>query len=264
VSNRQERKRQEREQLREARKRQEDSHARSQRTRLFLGYGVAGVLVAAVVIGLVIVLINSAGGGSGDARVASQSGSTNDVALDERDGPEPPAWEERDLEAAAEAAGCVVREDLPNEGATHIPPDSDSPEYRTSPATSGDHVEPPLQQADGAYAETPRDIYVVHSLEHGRIALQYSPDLPEENQLALRGLYDTMHAGALVFPNEDMPYAVAVSAWQNLLGCEEYQGAATMDAIRAFGIAHFGKGPEPANAFGPLDGPSPVRPEVSS
>lgn len=264
MSSGQEGRKAERERLRNERKQQESKAAGAERTRLFVGYGIAGILVAAVAVGLIVVIVNSAGDGSGSARVESLSGSTNDVALDERSGTEPPAWEETDLQAAAQAAGCEVELDLPEEGRNHLDPDAERPDYRTDPPTSGNHVNAPYQQADGAYVEKPKDIFVVHSLEHGRIAIQYDPSLPEEDQLALRGLYDTMYAGALLFPNPDMPYAVAVTAWRSKLGCEEYQGAATLDAIRAFGTETFGRSPEPATSFGPLDGPTPARPESVS
>lgn len=262
MSSRQERRQKERDELRKARVAAQSKEQSKERKRLFLGYGAAGILVALVVAGLVVVLASSAGGASGDARVSSLSGSTNGVALDEREGTAPPAWEETNLAAAAKAAQCELRENLPDEGATHLPQDAETPDYKTNPPTSGNHVEPPYQQADGAYSEPPAAINVVHSLEHGRIAIQYSPDLAEEDQLALRGLYDTLYAGALFFPNPDMPYAVAVTAWRNLMGCDEYQGNATLDAIRAFGAAKFGKGPEAVTAFGPLDGPNPGQPEV--
>jgi hypothetical protein len=261
VSSRQERRQKEREELRKKRIAAQSEEQAKARKRLIMGYGAAGILVALVLAGLVIVLFNSAGGASGDAHVSSLSGSTNGVALDEREGTVPPPIGETDLAAAAEAAECVLKEDLPSEGATHLPRDAETPKYKTKPPTSGNHVEPPYQQADGAYSETPPAINVVHSLEHGRIAIQYSPDLPEEDQLALRGLYDTLYAGALLFPNPDMPYAVAATGWRNLIGCEEYKGEATLDAIRAFGIDKFGKGPEPVTGFGPLDGPNPARPE---
>lgn len=260
MSSRQERRRQEREALKNERLKAQEKKQSGERKRLFLGYGAVGVVVALVAAGLIVVLANSAGGASGDAHVASLSGSTNGVTLDEREGTPPPAWQETDLATAAKAAHCKLRENLPNEGSTHLPKDADPPKYKTNPPTSGNHVEPPYQQADGAYEEEPDAIFAVHSLEHGRILVQYDPELPEADQLALRGLYDTMYAGALLFPDPDMPYAVAATAWQNLLGCASYEGAATLDAIRAFGAAKFGLAPEPANAFGPLDGPTPARP----
>jgi hypothetical protein len=107
----------------------------------------------------------------------------------------------------------------------------------------------------------PGEIFVVHSLEHGRMAIQYSPDLPEEDQLALKGLYDTMFGGTLLFPNENMDYAVAATTWTNLIGCPEYKGSITLDAIRAFGVATWGRyGGEPASAFS-LKGPTPTEPQ---
>jgi hypothetical protein len=117
-------------------------------------------------------------------------------------------------------------------------------------------VEPPLQQADGAYSEMPGEIFFVHSLEHGRMEIQYSPDLPEADQLALKGLYDTMYGGTLLFPNTNMDYTVAATTWGNLMGCREYKGASTLDAIRAFGMKTWGRAPEQV----PTVGPTPVEP----
>ena len=59
----------------------------------------------------------------------------------------------------------------------------------------------------------PEEIDFVHSLEHGRMEIQYSPELPEDDQLALKGLYDTMYGATLLFPNENMPYEVAATTW---------------------------------------------------
>jgi hypothetical protein len=49
----------------------------------------------------------------------------------------------------------------------------------------------------------------------------------------------------IMFPNPDMKYEVAAAAWTNLLGCDSYEGAATLDAIRAFRDTFRGQGPEP-------------------
>ena len=38
-----------------------------------------------------------------------------------------------------------------------------------------------------------------------------------------------------------MHYAVAATTWTNLLGCKQYKGASTLDAIRAFGKATWSK-----------------------
>lgn len=229
----------------------EQRESSAERRRLLAGYIVAGALTLAVVVGLVIVL--SSGNDDGDvssgdfpeeAHIQVQSGSVNDVPVDDREGTPPPPLEQGDLEAAAREAGCELQLDLPDEGNAHIEPTEEEPNYQTNPPTSGDHVVPPLMQADGAYAENPGSLYVLHSLEHSRINIQYSPDLPEEDQLALKGVFDEDPAGVLFFPNEDMPYDVAATAWTQLIGCPTYEGAATLDAIRDFRDIYRGQGPE--------------------
>lgn len=259
------RREEERERLRQAREEREAGTAKSDKRRLYAVYGVAGLVGLVVVAGIVAAVASSGGDSGGESHINLASGSSNGVAPDERTGTAPPTVKVTNLQQAATKAGCDLRLNLKEEGHEHIPPTAPPPEYGTNPPTSGNHVEPPYQQADGAYSEMPGDIFVLHSLEHGRVAIQYSPELPEEDQLALKGLYDTMYKGALLFPNENMDYAVAATTWRNLMGCDEYKGAATLDAIRVFAKAKWGKGREPATSFGFNEpGPTPLEPEESS
>lgn len=254
----------ERERLREERIAAEEAEKSSGRNRLIVGYAVVSTVVLAVAV-LVFVLVSggddSSGGGDAHINPRQEMGQTNGVGPDERVGIVPVAAKETDLKAAAQKAGCDLRLKLPDEGATHLPKGSEPPDYKTSPATSGNHVEPPFQQSDGAYSEAPDQLNVVHSLEHGRLAIQYSPDLPEKGQLELKGLYETMYGASLLFPNDEMDYEVAAVTWTNLIGCREYKGAATLDAIRAFGKETWGKfGGEPVEAF-TFTGPTPAEPD---
>ena len=75
-------------------------------------------------------------------------------------------------------------------------------------------------------------------------------------------LKSTLAYGAsLMFPNDEMPYAVAATTWTNILGCKTFKGRATLDAIRAFGEQTWGKfGGEPVHAF-VFTGPTPAEPE---
>lgn len=264
-----------REQLRQERIEAESAEKKGGRSRLLLGYGIAGAVVAVIAV-VVIVLV--AGGGSDSSSTAASGnldsggahinlnlsyGSTNGIHPDERAGVVPAPSNEVALEPAAKAAGCQVKLELRDEGHEHIPPGSEPPNYETNPPTSGAHVEPPFQQADGAYSETPEEIDYVHSLEHGRLEIQYSPDLPEQAQLELKGVYDTMYGAALLFPNPKMPYEVAATTWTNMLTCKKYEGAKTLEAIRAFGKETWGKyGGEPVYAF-KFTGPTPAEPEES-
>jgi hypothetical protein len=241
----------EREKRRAERLAAEKASSDAQRRRLMLGYVAAGALTLVVVVGLVLVL---AGGGSqsavnakdfpANAHIQPQSGSVNDVAPDDRVGTPPPAIQQGDLTEAAKTAGCDLQLNLKDEGNTHLKPSDPVPHYGTNPPTSGDHIVPPLMQADGAYSAFPQPVRFVHSLEHGRIEIQYSPDLPEKDQLALKGVFDESPDGMLLFPNPDMPYEVATTAWTQLMGCKTYDGDATLDAIRDFRDTYRGRGPE--------------------
>jgi hypothetical protein len=239
----------ERERRRAERMAAEQQAQSAERRRLMAGYIVAGALTLAVVIGLVIVLASggSDGGAEGsdaceEAHFDLQSGFTHGFEPDCREGTAPPPIQQGDLGKAAQAANCKVRENLPEEGNTHITNESEMPDYKTSPPTSGNHN--PEQQADGAYSEQVEPWYTVHAMEHGRIEIQYSPDLPEEDQLALKGVFDENPGGVLLFPNDDMPYDVAATAWTQLIGCETFEGDATLDAIRDFRDIYIGQGPE--------------------
>jgi Protein of unknown function (DUF3105) len=241
----------ERERRRAERLAAEQQELASARRRLVFGYVVAGALTLAVIVGIVVAV--GGGGSSSDANdgedipanahVQVNSGFLHGYELDGREGTPPPPLQQGDLQQAADAAGCKLMLDLTDEGNTHITKESQIPDYKTNPPTSGNHN--PEQLADGAYAEMPAPWYFVHSLEHGRIEIQYSPDLSEQDQLALKGVFDEDPAGMLFFPNSDMPYDVAVTAWTQLMGCPKYEGAKTLDAIRDFRDTYRGLGPEP-------------------
>lgn len=254
------RREEERERLREARESRETKEDKSGRRRLIAVYSVAGLIGLAVLAGVVSLIASSGGGEGGSAHILQSTGETNGTSPDGREGSEVPVAQTTDLEKAAEAAGCALRLELEDEGHEHIAKTAQTPNYGTNPPTSGNHATSPFQQADGAYSEMPDEKFLVHSLEHGRMQIQYSPDLPEEEQLELKGLYDTMFGGTLFFPNDEMTYEVAATTWTNLLGCDEYKGQVTLDAIRAFGKETWGRyGGEPVNAFG-LQGPTPTEP----
>ena len=240
---------QQKEQMRQQRLEAEKREAEAAQRRLMLGYLVAGLLAAAVVAGLVIVILS--GGGSGkksfcaESHINTQFGTPPEGnKADCREGTTPPAIQQADLQKAADAAGCELMLDLPDEGNSHIKPSDPEPNYKTNPPTSGNHIVPPLQAADGAYRDPIDPVYFVHSLEHGRVEIQYSPKLSEDDQLMLKGVFDESPAGMLLFPNPDMPYDVAATAWTQLMGCPKYNER-VIDAIRAFRDTYRGRGPEP-------------------
>ena len=244
--------REEKERLRELREQAEKREASEQRRKLLVGYGVAGVLAAAVVAGIVVLLL--AGGGSkaeGNAHIVSDSlGSTTtqDMKPDEREGTRtkagPLATADK-LPLAAKAAKCVLRNPK-DEGNTHLLPSQPTPKYGSDPPTSGNHDPVPL--ANGVYESViPTFRHAVHTLEHGRIEIEYSPDLPEADQLKLKGVVDEDFRDMVMFQNDKSQWQVSAAAWDHYLGCKTYNDK-VLDAIRAFRDKYRGNGPEPTTA----------------
>ena len=218
--------------------------------RLLAAYAIVALGALIAIVAIFVLSSGSDSATHGSPHINLDSGITNGVAPDIRPGIEPPELEDQSLQQAARAAGCELHLHLPDEGHEHIPASAPEPRYRTNPPTSGNHVDE--QQADGAYRETPAPVNVVHSLEHGRLAIQYRPDLPDRAQFELIGLFDTMYDGTLLFPNPHIPYGVAATTWTNLIGCRSYHGAMTLAAIDMFGWETWGKyGGEPLLGLSP-------------
>lgn len=246
----------ERERRRAERLEAEKREAASERRRLLLGYVTAGALSLAVIVGIFLVI----SGGDSESETPEASDfpaaahiepdfGVPDAEPDGREGTPPGPVEQGDLEVAAEEAGCDLQLDLEEEGSNHFTDVNKDQKYDTNPPTSGDHYGNNTEVAagalaDGAYSDMPPITRAVHSLEHGRIEIQYSPDLSEQDQLALKGVFDEAPGGMIMFPNSEMPYEVAVTAWTQLMGCDTYEGAATLDAIRDFRATYLGRGPE--------------------
>jgi hypothetical protein len=151
----------------------------------------------------------------------------------------------RTLTAAAKAAGCTIS-NPPVLSAMHDDREFTEADYNSNPPTSGEHF--PEWYEDGIYAPgtTPNLGMLVHTLEHGRIDLQYKPGTPTKTVTRLESLVDELDSGyhMLLFENgTDMPYAVAATAWGHLLGCPTMNDK-VFDAIRAFRANYVDKGPE--------------------
>jgi hypothetical protein len=226
-----------------------ESVARRQRWVL---YGLAGSLLAAVLAGAVVAIFSGGAGGESppvepeeipeEAHVDPESGFVSDpVAFDAREGIEPPPLHEADLRAAAKLAGCELELNPPDDGEGHLRPGAPPPRYSTDPPSSGDHADTPA--ADGAYVDAVPTGGYLHALEHGRVAILYDPALPEEEQLAIKGVFDEDPQGLLLFPRPDRAYELAAVAWTRLVTCERYSPAA-LDILRNFRDVYRGQGPE--------------------
>jgi uncharacterized protein DUF3105 len=216
------------EQRRRERLERERAQLDEARKRRLYSIVAGGVLAAGAIVAVVIAL--AAGGGGGTDAALGFSTSAKHAAT-------PPAERIANLAQAAKAANCTLR-NPPIEGNTHVTGDV---KYKTVPPTSGNHY--PIPQDDGVYTKAPPWTHVVHTLEHGRIEIQYKPSISPKRLAQLGGLYNEDRAYTLLFPNASMPYRVAVTAWGHLAGCKKVTDA-TFDVIRAFKRRYLGGAPE--------------------
>jgi hypothetical protein len=233
VSSRKERK----EALRREREERERQAREAERRKRLVGYGAAGALALGALVVVAVLLLS--GGGSG--------GASADVYPD---GGEVPRQQVTELEEAARAAECELKSNRA-QGREHTSTLSERVEYRTNPPTGGNHFIAPSE--DAAYAQAPQDEELVHSLEHGRVAVWFKPSLPEDARANLKALYDSDTYQMLLVPRRDMRYEMAATAWNRepepngtgrLLGCRRFSDR-VFDALRAFRDEHRSNGPEP-------------------
>jgi hypothetical protein len=201
---------------------------------------VAGAVLGIVAIGAVIAAVIGLGGN--DSKKDDPGASAYGAAAI-------PARKISDFDEAVKASGCTFKT-YASEGRTHLPSDTAvNNNYKTNPPTSGNHR--PVWSEDGVYApaNTPDKENYVHSLEHGRIELQYAPTASKQVRDQLNTLFNEPNKGVagyheLLFQNNtNMPYEVAAVAWTHLLGCKTVNDK-TWDAIRAFRDRFTDKGPE--------------------
>jgi hypothetical protein len=201
--------------------RERAAQAEAKRKRLLqIGGGV--VVAAAVVIGVVLAL---AGGSSADRPA--------DAAV----------------KTAATAAGCTYRA-FPEEGRGHVATALTAKNFKTNPPTSGNHNPTPAQDGEYPAGNEPAIENWVHTLEHGRVLLQYKSGSDADIVGALSNLYkqpvldsgDSYHT-ALMQNNSNMPFQTAAVAWRHYLGCKN-ANLATTKAMALFRDRWVDQGPE--------------------
>jgi len=198
---------------------------------------VGGVVLALAAVAAVAFVLASGGDDNGGGAKPADS-AENAVEI--------PAVKETELTKAAKAAGCtIINPD--NEGSTHV---TTPVTYKNSnPPASGNHN--PVAAEAGFYepGSEPATENWVHSLEHGRVEIQYKPGTPARTISQLETLGSEPFNGSpgyqiMVFQNNTkMTYAVAAVAWTHLLGCKTMNNG-VFDAIRAFRKQWTDKAPE--------------------
>ncbi len=226
----------EKEARRQARLEQEAAERKAASRNRRVQFLFGGVLAAGIIVGVILLLTGGGSGGGGKDNKVKQASST---------GAKLPAVAITDEKEAAKAAGCTLSNPA-DEGRGHEEQTFTAKDYKTNPPTSGAHF--PTWAQDGIYepGNEPQLGELVHTLEHGRIDVQYKPGTPKETVDQLEEFLSESDGGyhMLLFQNPtNMDAQVAATAWDHSLSCPEMNDK-VFDALRTFRQAHIDRGPE--------------------
>jgi len=207
--------------------------ARRKRLQLAVG-GLLGLAAIAIV---AVLALGVVGGDDGGGETEASQPAAENVSL--------PEQEFGDLGDAAKAAGCKV-DDPALEGSQHEEKEFKASDYDTNPPTSGNHK--PDWYEDGVYTPggTPDLGMLVHTLEHGRINVQYKPGTSEADVAKLEALLAEQSDGyhMLLYENTTgMDAQVAATAWGHSVTCPEMNDQ-VFDVLRTFRSEWIDQGPE--------------------
>lgn len=113
-------------------------------------------------------------------------------------------------------------------------------QFRVNPPSGGVHFGSAASVGTYAADTAPPAGQVVHSLEHGGIAIWYEPGLPDEELALLGALADANSDEVLLLPQAGLERPVAATAWHRRLLCDKVEIA----SLRRFVNAYGGEGPE--------------------
>jgi hypothetical protein len=142
-----------------------------------------------------------------------------------------------------EEAGCDDVQSAEPQEASHIAPGDEHEDYNTNPPTSGAHYGSPLAPIDtGFYSEQIEAEKVLHNLEHGQIAIWYSPDAPQDTIDDIEQLTEQEPLATVAVPWAEVeePYQFVLTAWGNLQECVQ----ASQEVVDEFRVDFQGRGPE--------------------
>lgn len=147
-----------------------------------------------------------------------------------------------------------------DEGGSHVADGTAGITYKSVPGTSGPHWIDPANWGvygpgePGLYAQPLAESQAIHNLEHGGIEIWYQPTKIDPDRLQelisyVRTQTSSPQFKYIIAPwsGQDFGHAVAVTAWNWLLYLDE----PSVDAVKEFARAHYGKAPEPNGGPGP-------------
>jgi hypothetical protein len=143
-----------------------------------------------------------------------------------------------DARGALESAGCTLSATPALRGVHSITtPSGTSKQWNTVPPTSGPHYQTPVVY--GMYEQPVNEAQLVHNLEHGGIAVQYGPDVPQATVAQLRAFVQAHSRGTVLAPYPALGDRISLGAWVTENASEPSKGTAYLAKCTAFDESAF-------------------------
>lgn len=127
-------------------------------------------------------------------------------------------------------------------GASHVSSMEEVKNWATNPPTSGSHSSSTL--GAGFYDTEQSLLRIVHSLEHGAVAIYYKTSVSDEDKTKLKDFFnDNKRKKLIISPYNEMDANFALTAWQYIYELNEYNE----EEIKAFFKSNYNNGPELAS-----------------
>lgn len=117
----------------------------------------------------------------------------------------------KDERATLASAGCTLEVKPALKGEHDLQITATSDKWNTDPPTSGSHNDQPAVY--GFYEDPVALAQTVHNLEHGGIVIHYGPKVPDAEMQELRDFYNDDPNGLVVAPLTKLGSKIALSAW---------------------------------------------------
>ena len=112
--------------------------------------------------------------------------------------------------------------------------------YQVNPPSGGNHNPSPSPPGIFTTDNTPPDAQIVHSLEHGYVAIWYRPDIAPPDLDRLKEVTNRYPRDILLVPRPSLEQPVAATAWHRRLLCQRPD----VEALDRFVREYRNKGPE--------------------
>lgn len=190
------------------------------RPKLGLAAIIIGIALAVVIAGVIAIIVS--GHSSSSSTHPNVQGISSDAV----------GFNQDQLKGRLTRDGVATYDEKFDEGRDHRALGTVT--YTVDPPAGGNHYEQPA--APGWYVghDVPPDMYAVHSLEHGYVAIWVKPDLSKADMDQIYRVFSSYKLDVVVLPHASLTVPVAATVWHRRLLLNKVDAQVLADFVEAY------------------------------